>query len=1133
MAQIGSIGEYREKDEDFESYIARMKHYFVANDVPTVKQLSVLLTLIGPKGFALANNLLSPKSLDECKFDDVVTALTTHYKPKKILIFERYKFQTRNQKAGESIADYVAGIKTLAHTCDYKDNLDDMLRDRFVIGLSNRHTQQILLTEADLNFKKAVNVAVAREAALRDVDASHKSNSHEAESIHKVDYKKGDGRNNDRRGFKPKPNHYSPSNSKNKSHHNSEKPKTNCSGCGQLHWKESCPYKSYECHNCKRKGHLSKMCNTKKPSTYNIQHAGPSHRYRSRSPKHDEYDFVFNIHDSKVPPIVMDVILNNSKIQMEFDTGSFYSIMSKETFDKTWPVTSIVPVIKPFEGPLNVYGGSPLTTFGLITVDAKFNGITDNRAKIIIVNDRGPTLLGRGLMKTLKISNFQLTSDINQIDCKSLVDEFSQLFSPGLGCLKGKSVTIETDPNIPPKFCKARTVPYALREKVNKELDRLVAEKIIEPVTHCLWAAPMVPVLKSDNSIRVCGDYKITVNRAAHLDTYPIPKVQDLFANLAEGNIFSKLDMSQAYAQLCLDDASKPYTTINTPKGLFHYNRVPFGISSAPGIFQRAMEELLKDLQNVICYLDDILIVAADKIQHDKLLRQVFARLQTAGLKLKLEKCTIGVREVTYLGFRIDASGLHPTEDKLQAIKGAPRPKDVKQLRSYLGLLNFYRKFIPKASTILEPLNRLLKDNVPWSWDKDQEHAFSISKETLLKSEALIHFDPRKPIVVASDSSSYGIGAVLYHKVEDQEMPVCFVSRTLTSAERNYGQVEKEALAMVYAMKQFHNYLWGQHFTMVTDHKPLLGLFSPSKPIPPLASGRIQRWGLLLQAYNFDLVHRSGKLLCTADALSRLPLPNCTDFTPIPTDWTMLVNFLDWSPVTSANVKSETTKDPILSKLYKYCESGLWEPALKDPIFSPYVRRKDELSLQCGCILWGTRIIIPNKLRDDIKKELHSGHTGASRMKELARSYLWWPNLDKELENLCNSCPECLEKRGMPPKAELHPWEWPKAPWHRIHVDYAGPVDGNYFLIIVDAHSKWVEIFKTKGTTAQGTIKCLSHLFSQFGLPVSIVSDNGPCFTSQEYKTFLSNSGVRQILTAVYKPSTNGLAERMLQNTDL
>ena len=844
------------------------------------------------------------------------------------------------------------------------------------------------------------------------------------------------------------------------------------------------------------------------------------------------YDYVFNLQGNKVPPIKISIMLNDKPIQMELDTGSYYNIMSKNQYEKTWPDKSERPKLQLFDSPLKTYGGSSLSIYGSIKVKAlAVNNNCSAIAEIIVVNDEGPNLLGRSLIDSLRLSELKI-NEINNINDSETkwVKEFPALFAPGLGCVKNQTFQIDINQDVPPKYCKARPIPYAMRDKVYTELDRLQKEGIITPVSHSLWAAPMVPVLKTDNSVRLCGDYKLTVNKAANRDTYPIPKIQDLFANLTDCKIFSKLDMSQAYAQLCLDDTSKKYTTINTPKGLFQYNRLAFGISSAPGIFQRAMENLFGDMAEVICYLDDILIIAKTKKEHNDILREVFLRLQETGIKLKWEKCFIEVSEVVYLGFKIDQDGLHPTNDKVRAIKSAPRPENISQLRSYLGLLNFYRKFIRSAANLLEPLNRLLKSSTKWVWGPEQEKSFLASKEALIKSEALIHFDPTKPIVVSADSSSYGLGAVLSHKIDGVERPVCFVSRTLSPAERKYPQVEREALALVYALRQFHFYLWGQpKFTLITDHKPLLGLFSDNKPISAMASGRIQRWALILQAYYYDLIHRSGKLLFTADALSRLPLPSGTDVTPVPADWTMLVKFLNYSPVTSVEIQKETSKDKVLSKVMKYCHNG-WSPtSMKDSDFTPYVRRKDQLSLQGNCVLWGTRIIIPTKLRKLILQELHSSHAGICRMKELARSYVWWPNLDKDLEQLASSCPECLEKRPMPSKAELHPWEWPSVPWHRIHVDHAGPFQGNYYLIIVDAHSKWVDIYKTGGTTSAETIKCLSHSFATFGLPVSIVSDNGPAFSSQEFKLFSNNCGIKHITTAVYKPSTNGLAERMVQ----
>ena len=822
--------------------------------------------------------------------------------------------------------------------------------------------------------------------------------------------------------------------------------------------------------------------------------------------------------------------INSSCLNMELDTGAARSLISNEVYKSLWPKTQDRPKLLESPANLHAYGGVPLKVLG--EIEAKVGVVGRGNAilsRLVVLNGNGPCLIGRDLISSLNISNIECTK-INKVSNNKFAEQFPQLFSPGLGTYLGREFRIEVDPTVAPRYCKARPVPFTMRAKVDKELDRLVSEGTITPITYSPWAAPIVPVLKSDNSIRICGDYKLTANKAARLDTYPIPRIEDLFSSLSGGKLFSKLDMSQAYAQLRLDDESKPYTIINTQKGLFQYNRLCFGISSAPGIFQRAMEDLLRDQDGVSCYLDDILISGSSPEEHDRRLTNVLNCLQSAGLRLKWDKCQIGLKEVQYLGFRIDGEGIHPSESKVEAIVKAPEPKDVSQLRAFLGLLNFYRKFIPKASTLLEPLNSLLRSKVTWHWDSEQRNAFEASKKALLNSNLLVHFDPSKPLVLVADSSSYGVGAVLCHLIDGVERPICFASRTLTSTERNYSQLEKEALAIVYALRQFHFYLWGQsNFTLITDHKPLLGLFGQDKPISPMSSGRIQRWSLILQAYKFTLVHRSGAFLGTADALSRLPLKATTDATPVPADWTNLVNFLDWAPVTGSHISQHTSRDPVLSKILKFCQNGWPSTAMGDPGLSPYIRRKEELSIQNGCVLWGSRVVVPPMLRTALLDELHSGHVGSSRMKELARSYLWWPQLDADLEQVTNSCPTCLENRASPPKAMLHPWEWPDRPWHRLHIDHAGPVNGQTFLIIVDAHSKWVEIFPTKGTTSKESIGCLQHLFSTFGLPVSIVSDNGPGFVSAEFEDFIQKCGIRHIKTAIYKPSTNGLAERMVQ----
>ena len=754
---------------------------------------------------------------------------------------------------------------------------------------------------------------------------------------------------------------------------------------------------------------------------------------------------------------------------------------------------------------------------------------------ITVLHESGRCLVGRQWIRSLKLldkireSLSHISEKVHAISNDDFSKSYPSLFRDELGLMKKFKVHIELNDNIEPKFQNARPIPYALRDRVCTALDELVEKGTISPVKNAKWASAIVPVLKPDGSVRICGDFRLA-NKGVVIDKYPIPRSEVLFSSLAGGKFFTKLDMAAAYNQLELDDESKEITTINTPKGLFQFNRLCFGISSSPGIFQRAMDQLLKNVPGVVCFLDDVLISGEPKLIHNNRVRQVLSILEDAGLTLNVKKCQWGVREIAYLGFRVDQEGVHPSEDKIQAIKRAPSPKNITELQAYLGLLNFYRKFSPRASTVLEPLNALLRNDHDWTWGKSQEEAFDKSKKMLTSSDVLVHFDPKHPIRVTADSSEYGIGAVLSLIIDGKDKPVCFVSRTLTKPERNYSKTEKEGLALVFAVKKFHFYLFGREFELVTDHKPLLGLFSLEKPISVQASGRIQRWSLILQSHKFKLIHKSGKTIGNADALSRLPV-NCGEFSvPVPAEWVHLVDFLADTPLTAERVRLETEKCPILSQVHRYLMNGWPNSIDKSGELQSFVSRAAELSIQEGCILWGNRIVIPKSLRPEVLAELHLSHPGMTRMKELARSYLWFPNIDKSIEDFVACCEPCQERRSTPKKAPLHPWDWPQNPWHRLHMDQAGPFMNKYFLIVVDSYSKWPEIFIVNSINSQTTIRCLRSLFARFGIPSMLVSDNGPAYTSAEFSQFTEMNGIRHIRVAPYHPASNGLAENMVKN---
>ncbi|XP_014675604.1 PREDICTED: uncharacterized protein LOC106815629 [Priapulus caudatus] len=1007
---IGAVGPYEADAEGFDQYAERVNLFMEANGIKDDVKVQSFLAIIGASAYGVLKSMCSPDLPRTKTVDQLIDLLRKHYDPRPLVIVERFRFMKRTQRDSENISQFVTELKRLSTHCEFGTTLLERLRDQFVVGLKAEAIQRRLLAERELTFDRAVQVAHSMETAAKDCRELIGAAAKQDNKVQFVSRKPAGG-------------------GKPRSQQTWQKPTTTyCYRCGKPdHKADTCIHKDTECSKCHKKGHLKRVCrstwasnsdNSKSGSTssqtprkkgygqkgrvYNVQgtDSAPPQEVPSGEEVYDSHLYHIRpgtrANSRSTPAFMSKMTINGVDVAMEIDTGAAATLISERTYRE---LLAEWVQLNPTACTLRTYTGEPLAIAGTCVVQVEYNG-QRHELPLLVVQGNGPSLLGRDWLCEIKLDWKKVCRSgsgsaqgsrgaINRVTCvQEILEKYPEVMEDGLGTLKGVKGHVQVDSDAEPQFFKARNVPYALREKVDTELDRLEREGIIESVPFSDWAAPIVPVVKPDKSVRICGDFKVTVNRYARVEKYPLPRVEDLYAKLSGGQKFTKLDLRQAYFQIELDEGSKKYVTINTAKGLFRYNRLLFGVSSAPAIFQRIMDQLVGDTPFVVARLDDILISGRDDEEHLRNLEEVLRRLAEVGLRLNRAKCIFMADEVIYLGYKISADGLHTVAEKVKAIAMAPQPKNVKELRSYLGCLNYYAKFMPNLSTELEPLHRLLKQDNRFVWGNEQDVAFRRSKELLQSASVLVHYDPDKELILACDASPYGVGAVLAHRLPDgTERPISFASRTLAAAERNYSQLEKEALAIVWAVKYFHCYLYGRAFGILSDHKPLESLLGEQKPIPPLASGRIQRWGLMLSAYQYELKYKSGAKMANADAMSRLPLPTTVREVPTPAETVCLLEFMDSSPVDVELVRTMTDKDIVLSRVRRLVRHG-WPESKKDGELLPYYVRRDELSIQDGCILWGSRVIVPTAARERVMYLLHEGHPGIVRMKVFARQYM-------------------------------------------------------------------------------------------------------------------------------------------------
>ncbi|XP_058449173.1 uncharacterized protein K02A2.6-like [Malaya genurostris] len=663
------------------------------------------------------------------------------------------------------------------------------------------------------------------------------------------------------------------------SHHSSEKtPRTPCWQCGAMHFVKVCPFSSLLCKQCNKTGHKEGYCScfTKATKSEAIPESSAKGNQQKKHKGKSRYqsNHILSVNEVKASNRkFVTVFINGKTAHLQLDCGSDITIVSVHSWKKLGS-----PTITKTSHRANTASGTALPLKGefkcLMTINDESRSGT-----CYVTSVKDLNLLGLDFIEAFDLWNKPFASICNQVlqskiqpECgHRFANRFPEVFEDTLGHCTQTRVQLFLKPNSMPVFRPKRPVPFHAIQKVNEELDRLQKLNIITPVDFSEWAAPIVVVKKPGGKVRICADYSTGLNAVLEPHHYPLPTPDDIFSKLAGSKVFSVIDLSDAYLQVEVDDESKKLLTINTHRGLYRFNRLAPGVKSAPGVFQQLMSSLIADINGVESFLDDFIIHTTTDAEHERTLNALFSRLQQFGFRLRLEKCNFGQSSIKFIGHIIDAKGIRPDPTKISAIVQMPCPTDVSQIRSFLGAVNFYGKFVREMHKLRRPLNNLLKKDNPFVWSQQCQEAFINIKKVLQSDLLLTHYNPALNIVVAGDASKTGIGAVIMHQFPDGQMKaVAHASRTLTQAEQNYSQIEKEALALVFAVTKFRRMLLGRQFKLQTDHQPLLKVFGSKKGIPLHTANRLQRWALTLLGFDFKVEYIPTDQFGHADVLSRL-----------------------------------------------------------------------------------------------------------------------------------------------------------------------------------------------------------------------------------------------------------------------
>lgn len=1114
--------------ENFKKFQQRFEIYMCASESdkkPETVKIAILLNLIGDDAVDVFYTFPDEKVKT---LESILKEFELYCNPKKDEVYERFKLYNRTQKEEETFDHFLTDVKRLASTCEFhEDELNKVIRDRIIFGIRSKSCQEKLLAVGNISLEDTI-----KKCRLFDIDKSRlevvqNTKEHEAKeqsgssSINII--KKGPSSNFNKfnssykNKFETKNQKHNPNQISNYNFPSKQDQYTKgyecCERCHKQHPPNKCPAFGKVCLKCNLKNHFAYACRTKKVNELSIQNSNENDQMDCiDNPDENETNFfIYDISTRKQNCWMESITVESTPISFKLDTGAEVNVLPTSYFTRLETNKQVRPCLRTLEA----FGGELIRPkYSIVLTCSTSNKSLDQ--EFFIVDKNTVPILGiiacekLGLIKRANVNTIQ--------DPKPRVLEQNRDIFTGIGKFPIKC-HLQIDNTVSPSVKPPRRLPATLIEPVKKALNELESTGIIKKVHSPKgWVSNLIIVEKSNKQIRVCLDPR-DLNKALKPEKFLIPKFEEIRDKLCGMKFFSVLDLKHGFWQVELDEISSEYCTFSSPFGFFKFTRLPFGISVAPEIFQKYTYQNFSTLPGTFVYIDDLIVFGKDEREHDINLNLAFKKAREIGVKFNENKFQYKMKSVKYIGHIFSELGIAPDPDRVKAILNLENPSNKKELQSILGMINYVRSFIPNLAQISESLRELLKNNNDFVWLDSHTNTLNKIKQIISHAPILKMFDSLKPIVLQCDASKSGIGCCLMQS----GAPLSFASRSLSSSEVGYAQIEKELLAITFACNKFHHYIYGRPITVQTDHKPLVNICK--KELDKIYCTRLQRMKLKLIKYNLNVVYVPGKFLHIADLLSRSYLK--TEMNNEEEDFNEVIHSLNISDYRKEQLKFETENDKVLAKL-KTILKNKWPTSINkiDTNLKKFYEVRNDLFLEEDIIFLNDKIVVPLSLQKEYLDILHEDHLGINKTSKRAQSLVFWLTLNKDIENLVNNCSICQKHRSSERKEPIIQHVIPKLPFLKLGMDILDFANHPY-LVLVDYYSKWLEIIELKNKSSLEIIKNLKNIFSTHGIPQEIIADNSP-FNCAACLLFARENGIKLTFSSPYYPKSNGLAEKFV-----